>query len=52
VWDWDNYFSKEELLEKLRQINDDFGHLEGDRVLKVSAELVKENIRATDVAAR
>ena len=39
-------------LDNFKDINDEFGHLEGDNVLKVSAELVKENIRTTDVAAR
>ena len=39
-------------LDDFKHINDDFGHLEGDNVLKVSAELVKENIRTTDAPAR
>jgi diguanylate cyclase (GGDEF)-like protein len=38
--------------DDFKNINDHFGHPEGDRVLKISSELVTKNIRTTDVAAR
>jgi diguanylate cyclase (GGDEF)-like protein len=39
-------------LDGLKQINDTFGHAEGDRYLKACAELLKNNLRASDVLAR
>ncbi len=42
VWDVD-YFKK---------VNDDYGHKAGDKVLKVIANLLQENIRETDFLAR
>ncbi|MGX9366986.1 sensor domain-containing diguanylate cyclase [Desulfoplanes sp. PS50] len=42
IYDFDNF----------KFINDTFGHTEGDRVLRLAAELVKKNIRMTDIAAR
>jgi diguanylate cyclase (GGDEF)-like protein/PAS domain S-box-containing protein len=38
--------------DDFKDINDHFGHPEGDQVLKISSELVTKNIRTTDVAAR
>ena len=39
-------------LDGLKEINDTFGHNEGDKVLVSLAEKVKKNIRSTDFAGR
>src|SRR5260370_25769529 len=37
---------------RLKQINDSFGHFEGDHALKRTAEVLEETFRASDVVAR
>jgi diguanylate cyclase (GGDEF)-like protein len=39
-------------LDHFKSVNDRFGHDAGDRVLTRTAELLKENVRATDIVAR
>ena len=39
-------------LDHFKVVNDTFGHGEGDKVLKAFADLLRETIRAEDVAAR
>lgn len=39
-------------LDYFKSINDRFGHHSGDRMLKVFAELIRENVRINDLAAR
>ena len=39
-------------VDRLKQINDSFGHLQGDRVLKRTAEVLEETFRDSDVLAR
>ncbi len=39
-------------LDGFKEVNDGFGHLVGDRVLRVVAECVKSRLRKTDVLAR
>lgn len=39
-------------LDKFKAVNDEFGHAAGDRVLKVFADIMRETVRNTDVAAR
>lgn len=39
-------------VDKLKQINDTFGHLEGDRVLREAGASLRGQLRAYDVAAR
>ena len=39
-------------IDEFKYINDRFGHAEGDRILKLVAQTIKNSIRAMDVAAR
>lgn len=39
-------------LDNFKQINDNFGHIEGDRVLKQVAKTITEQVRSTDIVAR
>ncbi len=39
-------------VDGLKQINDSFGHFEGDRALKRTAEVLEETFRDSDVVAR
>lgn len=39
-------------LDNFKFINDQFGHPEGDNILKFSSELIKNNIRENDILAR
>lgn len=39
-------------LDKFKQINDQFGHAEGDRVLKIFSKSLLQNFRCYDVIAR
>src|SRR5437899_11994936 len=39
-------------VDRLKQINDSFGHFEGDRALKRTAEVLEETLRDSDVLAR
>jgi len=39
-------------VDNFKPINDTFGHLEGDRVLKMIANILSNNLRETDFAAR
>ncbi len=39
-------------VDRLKQINDSFGHFEGDRALKRTAEVLQETFRDSDVLAR
>ena len=39
-------------LDRFKQVNDTFGHSEGDRLLREVAEIMGRGIRATDVVAR
>jgi diguanylate cyclase (GGDEF)-like protein len=39
-------------VDGLKQINDSFGHFEGDRALKSTAEVLEETFRDSDVVAR
>jgi len=39
-------------LDELKRINDQFGHLAGNRALKRLSDVIQEHCRATDVAAR
>ena len=38
--------------DHFKSVNDNFGHSEGDRILKDFAELLREMLRTEDVAAR
>jgi diguanylate cyclase (GGDEF)-like protein len=39
-------------LDRLKDVNDRFGHAVGDRVLKAAADVLRERVRAIDLAAR
>ncbi|MDY0227788.1 MAG: sensor domain-containing diguanylate cyclase [Desulfomicrobium apsheronum] len=39
-------------IDDFKFINDNFGHLEGDKVLTLSSKLILKNIRNNDIAAR
>ena len=39
-------------LDRLKDVNDRFGHAVGDQVLKATADLLRERVRASDLAAR
>lgn len=39
-------------LDRFKAVNDLFGHVEGDRVLKVVAEILKRSVRSVDTVAR
>jgi diguanylate cyclase (GGDEF)-like protein/PAS domain S-box-containing protein len=39
-------------LDGLKEINDSFGHHEGDRAIKKTAEILKETFRSSDILAR
>jgi len=39
-------------VDRLKQINDSFGHIEGDRALKRTADALRETFRDSDVVAR
>ncbi|MBB3111579.1 diguanylate cyclase (GGDEF)-like protein [Paenibacillus phyllosphaerae] len=39
-------------IDKFKAFNDNYGHVEGDRLLCHIANILKENVRATDIVAR
>lgn len=39
-------------LDEFKKLNDELGHLEGDRILKEVAAVIKQNVRDSDIVAR
>lgn len=39
-------------IDQFKEVNDQFGHLVGDQVLKKTAEIIKSCLRTTDIVAR
>jgi len=39
-------------LDQMKQVNDQYGHLVGDQVIKEVADLARDNLRATDLLCR
>lgn len=39
-------------LDNFKQVNDKYGHKRGDDVIKRASELIKQNLRKSDIAAR
>lgn len=39
-------------LDRFKQINDNYGHLEGDNALKNTVEIIKKSLRNSDIIAR
>jgi diguanylate cyclase (GGDEF)-like protein/PAS domain S-box-containing protein len=39
-------------LDKLKQVNDEFGHIAGDYMIKAVADALRERLRDTDIGAR
>ncbi|MCG2806865.1 MAG: GGDEF domain-containing protein [Coriobacteriia bacterium] len=39
-------------LDRFKHVNDEFGHSEGDKLLRVVATLIADGVRSTDVVAR
>lgn len=39
-------------IDNLKQINDEYGHIEGDYAIKMTTQLIRESIRKTDIVVR